>query len=62
MSSIIARVLDNFFTLGEAARQMGVTRVTVWRKIKAGEIKVEKIGREVLIEKAFVRRYLNRAA
>lgn len=62
MASKIAHILENYFTQKEAARQMGITTVTLWRRIKDGKIKAERIGREVLIEKAFVRRYLRKAA
>ena len=40
---------DEYFTISEAAQMVGVTRQTVSRWIKEGELFAEKIGREVVI-------------
>jgi len=40
-----------FFTSSELAKLMGVSRVTVFRKIKSGQIKAIKIGRSFVIDK-----------
>lgn len=40
-----------FFSTLEIAKMLGVSRVTVFKKIKAGEIKAEKIGRNFVIDK-----------
>jgi len=54
MSSEIDRILKDFYMLGEAAKRLGVTRVTVWRWIKAGKIKGRKLPGAVWIEKKAV--------
>jgi excisionase family DNA binding protein len=41
--------MKNYYSTGEAAKIMGVSRVTVFRKIKEGTIKAEKIGRNFII-------------
>lgn len=46
---------DEYFTISEAARELGVTRQTVSRWISIGVLTAEKIGRERLIEKEKVR-------
>lgn len=40
-----------FFTTNEAAALLGVSRQAVFKKIKAGKIKYQKIGRNILIDK-----------
>ena len=41
----------DFFTTTELAKLMGVNRITVFKKIKKGEIKAVKIGRNFVIDK-----------
>lgn len=41
----------DFFTTTELAKIMGVNRITIFRKIKAGKIKAERIGRNFVIDK-----------
>lgn len=48
---------DKYFTIGQAAKYMDVTRQTVSRWIAEGKIRVERIGREALIEKPHIYRY-----
>ena len=43
---------DKYCTISEAAKELGVTRQTIYRWIKGGKITVERIGRETLIERA----------
>ncbi|OGY43698.1 MAG: hypothetical protein A2731_03715 [Candidatus Buchananbacteria bacterium RIFCSPHIGHO2_01_FULL_39_8] len=40
-----------FFSTSEVAKLMGISRVAVFKKIKRGEIKAEKIGRNFVIDK-----------
>jgi len=54
MSSALEQILGDFYTLGDAAKMIGVSRVTLWRWIKSGRLKVVRVGREVLIEKRLV--------
>ena len=42
-------VTKTYFTTSEAAKMLGVNRVTVFRKIKSGEIKAEKFGRNFMV-------------
>ena len=42
-------VTKHYFSTSEVAGILGVTRVTVFRKIKLGKIKAEKIGRNFLV-------------
>lgn len=51
---IFDQVAKDFLTLGQAARTIGVTRVTLWRWMKAGKIEGYRLGREVFIEKMAV--------
>lgn len=41
----------NLLSTIEVAKILGVSRVTVFKKIKSGEIKAEKIGRNFVIHK-----------
>jgi excisionase family DNA binding protein len=45
------KILEFFYTQGEAAEVLGVTPITVWRWIKEGRLDIERVGREVLIPK-----------
>jgi len=40
---------DKYLTTAEAARELGVSRVTVFNRIKAGTIKAQKFGRNFAI-------------
>jgi len=44
-------IKEEYITLAELAKLLGVSRVTVFRKVKAGEIKAVKIGRNFAIPK-----------
>lgn len=39
-----------FFSTNEAAKLLGISRIAVFKKIKSGEIKAKKIGRNFMIE------------
>jgi excisionase family DNA binding protein len=41
--------MKNYYSTAEAAKILGVSRVTVFRKIKEGAIKAEKIGRNFIV-------------
>ena len=41
--------MKQYYSTGEAAERLGLSRVTVFRKIKEGKIKAEKIGRNFVI-------------
>jgi excisionase family DNA binding protein len=42
-------VTKTYLTTSEVAQILGVTRVTVFRRIKSGDIKAQKIGRNFAI-------------
>jgi excisionase family DNA binding protein len=44
-------ISDYFYTSGQAARQLGINRITIWRWIKDAKFSVQYIGREALIPK-----------
>ena len=44
-------IVDFFYTEGQVARKLGVSRITIWRWIKEGRFNVQRVGREVLIPK-----------
>ena len=44
-------IKDDYFTLSEAARELGVTRQTISRWISQGKLTGERVGRETLIKK-----------
>ena len=41
-----------FFTITELARALGISRVAVFKRIKAKQIKAQKIGHRYVIKKA----------
>ena len=49
-------IRDHYLTMKQAAEARKVTRITIWRWIKAGKLPAEKVGREVLIRKQDLRR------
>lgn len=44
-------VNNNYISTSEAARIMGISRVAVFKKIKNGQIKAQKIGRNYVVDK-----------
>lgn len=42
----------SFYSSAELAELLGVSRIAVFKKIKAGQIKAEKIGRNYIIPKS----------
>lgn len=49
---------DKYFTISEAAKGLGVTRQTISRWINNEFVPAEKIGRETLIKKTDLQKYL----
>lgn len=42
---------EDFLTTAELAKILGVSRIAVFNRIKKGEIKAQKIGRNFIIDK-----------
>lgn len=45
------QIVDYFYTEQQAAKLLGVNRITIWRWIKEGKFSTQQVGREVLIPK-----------
>ena len=45
------KISDNFYTAGQVAELVGVTRVSIWRWIQEGKFNVQRVGGAVLIPK-----------
>ena len=50
---------DKYFTISEAAKQLGVTRQTISRWVAKGYVPADKIGRETLIKQKDLNKYQN---
>jgi len=46
---------EEYLSIPEAARILGISRIAVYRKVKAGIIKAEKIGRNYAIPKSNIK-------
>ena len=53
-NTLVEQVQQDFYTYAEAAKALRVSKMTMWKWIKAGKVEVHRIGREVLIEKRLV--------
>jgi excisionase family DNA binding protein len=42
---------NNFLSTSEVARLLGISRIAVFKRIKSGNIKAIKVGRNFIIEK-----------
>ncbi len=42
--------VKKYISIPALARQLGVSRVDIWQKVKAGKIKAEKIGRNFVVD------------
>ncbi len=42
----------NLFSTSEVAKLLGISRIAVFKKIKSGDIKAQKIGRNFVIDKS----------
>ena len=54
------KIADLFYTEVQAARLLGVNRITIWRWIKEGRFNVQRVGRVVFIPKSDVEELINR--
>lgn len=45
---------DRYISTTETAKILGISRVAVFKKIKSGQIKAEKIGRNFIVDKAIL--------
>ena len=50
-------ISEEYFTRLQAASMMNVNPNTVWRWVKKGKLKGEKVGRELLIRKEDLRTF-----
>lgn len=41
---------NNYITTAQLAKMLGISRISVFRKIKEGEIKAKKIGRNYAVD------------
>ena len=48
------QIAEYFYTSGQVAEVLGITRVTVWRWMKEGRFNIQRVGREALIPKGEV--------
>jgi excisionase family DNA binding protein len=51
---------ENYLTISEVAKELKVTRQTVSRWIRDGKIEAEQVGREKLINKRSLTRFLQK--
>ena len=51
-----------WLTYAEAGALVGLSRVTLWKLIGAGEVKAARVGRAVRIDRQSLNAYMNRAA
>lgn len=45
---------NKFFSTTEVAKLLGISRIAVFKKIKTGEIKAKKVGRNFVIEEKYL--------
>ena len=51
-----------WLTYAQASRMVGLSRVTLWKLISAGEVEAARVGRAVRINRQSLRAYMERAA
>jgi excisionase family DNA binding protein len=51
---LIEQVEATYYTYAQAAKKLGICKMTLWHWIKAGKLQTYRIGREVLLEKKAV--------
>ena len=56
MSTLIEQIAGQYYMMGDAAHELGVTRMTLWRWMRAKELTGHRLGREVFIEKSEIER------
>jgi len=47
----MSEIEKNFYTVGELAEVLGISRVSVFKRVKQGSIKGQKLGRNFIILK-----------
>jgi excisionase family DNA binding protein len=52
---LVEQIEATYYTYAQAAKELGIGKMTLWRWIKSGKLQTYRIGREVLIEKEAVR-------
>ena len=45
---------ENFLTIPEVAKLLGVSRIAVYKQVKRGQLHARKIGRNYLIPKPYI--------
>lgn len=48
-----------YITIPQLAKMMGVSRVTVYRRVKSGEIKATKVGHDYIVDDKEIQRLLS---
>lgn len=48
---ILEKTEKNYYSAPEIAKLLGVSRIAIFKKIKSGQIRAEKIGRNYIIPK-----------
>ena len=51
--------MEEYVTLPEAARRLGITRAVLWRHVKAGRLAFERVGKWYLIAEPELERFAN---
>lgn len=51
--------IENYISVSEAAKQLGISRIAVFKKIKKGQIQAVRMGRSYAIPKSEVQARLN---
>jgi len=51
-----------WLTYAEAGQIVGLSRVTLWKLVSAGEVEVARVGRAVRINRESLRAYMKRSA
>lgn len=59
INDIIVYMKDIFFTLVEVSEQLRVSKLTIWRYIKAGKLPAYKFGRDLRIKEADLDKFID---
>jgi excisionase family DNA binding protein len=51
-----------WLTYAEAGQMVGLSRVTLWKLVTAGEVEAARVGRAVRINRESLRAYMKRSA
>jgi excisionase family DNA binding protein len=51
-----------WLTYAEAGQMVGLSRVTLWKLVSAGEVEAARVGRAVRINRESLRAYMRRSA